>query len=79
MDDDITGAHLCPYVTYKAGRREPWKGHDSAEGVRRAITYDRSHPWGGGLRVFCKDTSNPYASAAYYTVPESNWDAVFFG
>lgn len=58
------------YLSHMSWRREPWKGHESAEGVRRSIRYARSH--NRVLTLFFLD------SGRYVPVRPEDWDAVFF-
>ncbi|MER8014261.1 hypothetical protein [Streptomyces griseoluteus] len=62
-----------PYLTRMAARREPLKGHDSEEGVRRSIRYAREYR--RELIVFALE--NGPAGRLYVEVDRELWGSIF--
>lgn len=66
-------AMMHPWISYVPWRRQEWKGHDTKEGVRRAISYHEGSHF--PLRIFAEGTSDGYP--AYHEVPAESWDTAF--
>ncbi|MGW0929575.1 hypothetical protein [Streptomyces sp. NPDC002644] len=64
-----------PFISRMPWRRETWKGHENAEGVRRSIRYAKTH--GRDLRIWGRiDVGDPN-DVDYYEIPEAEWGDVF--
>jgi hypothetical protein len=63
-----------PYLTYSPTRRVEWKGHDTKEGVRRAIRYAQAS--GTPLRVFV-DRDLPEPVTDYAEIAPDYWAGMF--
>ncbi len=62
------------YISHSRWRREKWKGHVSAKGVRQAIAYDRGL---NHLTIFRRSFDVITSSLILVQVPREDWDAEF--
>lgn len=58
------------WISYNPSRREVWRGHETKDGVRRAIAFADRH--NDDLHIFVLD-----AIDAYCEIPRAYWDREF--
>jgi hypothetical protein len=63
------------WISFSPYRREEWRGHESKEGVRRAIAYAERR--NQALRIFARETGPAHLPTAYWEVTSGSWGSVF--
>lgn len=63
------------WISFSPYRREEWRGHETKDGVRRAIVYAERH--NQALRIFVRDSGLPHLPTAYWEVASDSWGTVF--